>query len=407
MKTDRVGVKVLPDIRRLKEKAKYPLKLRITYKGERKYYGTGYDATDEEWEAIHQENVKGDLRKIKLGIAEVEVKAITLAEKIVPFSFKQFEEQFFEKSIRMESLRSAFDAQIARLEANDQWGTACSYRTACNALYRFRSKIRLEDIDQDFLEKFEKWELAEGLSTTTVGIYLRALRTIINIAIDNGAFRKEAYPFGIRKYAIPTGKNIKKALSIDQIKKIFDYPTIPGSKQELAKDFWIFTYLCNGINMMDIARLKGKDLDARCIRFIREKTKRTKKGDPVVITAARNSHINAVLTKWAKKWPLPDEYVFGIIEAGDSAKNARTKIQQFNKVVNKWMKCVGKDLRLDLTLTTYVARHSFATILLRNGAPIMFASQSLGHSNIITTQKYFAGFEMEAQAEYTKALINF
>src|SRR6185437_270152 len=147
MKKDRVSVAILPDIRRVKEEGKYPLKLKITYKGERKYYGTGFDATDKEWEAISQGNVRGDLRRVKLGVAELEVKATAVAEKIVSFSFKQFEDQFFEKSLRFESLRSAFDAQIARLEANDQWGTATSYRTACNALYRFRGKIHLEDVD--------------------------------------------------------------------------------------------------------------------------------------------------------------------------------------------------------------------------------------------------------------------
>lgn len=121
MKKDRVSVTILRDIRRVKEGAKYPLKLKVTYQGERKYYGTGFDASDQEWEAISQGNVQGDLRRIKLGIAELEVKAVAVAEKIVPFSFKQFEDQFFEKSLRFESLRSAFDAQIARLEANDQW----------------------------------------------------------------------------------------------------------------------------------------------------------------------------------------------------------------------------------------------------------------------------------------------
>ena len=71
------------------------------------------------------------------------------------------------------------------------------------------------------------------------------------------------------------------------------------------------------------------------------------------------------------------------------------------------MKRVGEELKLDLALTTYVARHSFATILLRSGAPLAFASQSLGHTSVITTQKYFAGFEAEAQTEYMKALVNF
>jgi site-specific recombinase XerD len=84
-----------------------------------------------------------------------------------------------------------------------------------------------------------------------------------------------------------------------------------------------------------------------------------------------------------------------------------TKIQQFAKVINKWMKGIGEDLGFHLTLTTYVARYSFATILLRSGAPVVFASQSLGHSNVIATHKYFAGFDLYAQVEYPKALVNF
>ena len=73
MKKDRVSVAILPDIRRVKEEGKFPLKLKITYKGERKYYGTGFDATDQEWEAITQGNVRGDLRRIKLGVLGVKL----------------------------------------------------------------------------------------------------------------------------------------------------------------------------------------------------------------------------------------------------------------------------------------------------------------------------------------------
>ena len=62
---------------------------------------------------------------------------------------------------------------------------------------------------------------------------------------------------------------------------------------------------------------------------------------------------------------------------------------------------------LPIKLTTYVARHSFATMLVRGGAPMAFASQTLGHSNILTTQRYFAGFDLVAHAGYTKALTNF
>lgn len=71
------------------------------------------------------------------------------------------------------------------------------------------------------------------------------------------------------------------------------------------------------------------------------------------------------------------------------------------------MKRIGEELEFEMKLTTYVARHSFATILIRSGAPLALASQTLGHSNILTTQKYFAGFDLNAQAEYMKALTTF
>lgn len=197
-------------------------------------------------------------------------------------------------------------------------------------------------------------------------------------------------------------------MNIDQIKQVFCYPAVPGSSLDKAKDFWIFSYLCNGINMGDIARLRWNDLNAETIVFERQKTKLMKRAAPVKIIALRNDRINSVIEKWSEKNPgNPNGFVFKVIEEYDSAERIRKKIQQFIHVTNDWMKRVGDDLGFDLKLTTYVARHSFATILVRSGAPLALASQTLGHSNIITTQKYFAGFELKAQAEFTKALMNF
>ncbi len=59
MKQERVGVKVVPDIRRKKEGLRVPLKLRITFKGIRKYYGIGQDVNKEEWGKINSADAKG------------------------------------------------------------------------------------------------------------------------------------------------------------------------------------------------------------------------------------------------------------------------------------------------------------------------------------------------------------
>lgn len=95
-------------------------------------------------------------------------------------------------------------------------------------------------------------------------------------------FTYRGYPFGKRRYIIATGKNIKKALSIEEVKLIFKYEVVPP--MEKAKEFWIFSYVCNGINMMDLAQLKQKDVHSTCIAFIWQKTKGTTKGNPITIT---------------------------------------------------------------------------------------------------------------------------
>lgn len=118
------------------------------------------------------------------------------------------------------------------------------------------------------------------------------------------------------------------------------------------------------------------------------------------------------MDKSIKKWGTcrdnnTDSFVFKIITDADDPKRARAKIQQFTKLTSDWMKPMGESLKFPIKLTTYVARHSFATMVIRSGAPIAFASQTPGHSNILTTQRYFGGFDLKTHSEYTKALTNF
>jgi integrase/recombinase XerD len=407
MKKEKVGVKVVPDIRRIKDEERFPLKLRINYKGKRSYYGVGYDATKEEWKIINSAEAKRSLRKIKNIILTIENDAQACCEKINPFSFKYFENDFFYQRSMFETLQSTYDAYVRELKNNNQYGTAIGYQTALNTFSKFKPNLDFDDITKEFLQKFELWMLEKGKSLTTISMYVRTLRAIMNLAKNNG-IKILNYPFGRRKYLIPASRNIKKALNIDQIKQVFNYSTIPESGLDKAKDFWIFSYLCNGINMGDIVRRCWNNLNAETIVFEREKTKRTKRDSPVKIIAIRNDRINAIIEKWGKKNPgNSNSLVFNVIEEYDDAERTRKKIQQFIHLTNNRMKKLGEDLGFDLKLTIYVARHSFATILVRSGAPLALASQTLEHSNILTTQKYFAGFDLKDQAEYTKALTAF
>jgi site-specific recombinase XerD len=78
---------------------------------------------------------------------------------------------------------------------------------------------------------------------------------------------------------------------------------------------------------------------------------------------------------------------------------------QFVKTVNKYMKRIGEDIGYDKPLTTYAARHSFATVLKRSGAPTEFISESLGHKSLQTTEAYFDSFEDPSRRNFMENLI--
>ncbi|RFM30088.1 phage integrase SAM-like domain and Arm DNA-binding domain-containing protein [Deminuibacter soli] len=269
MKQERVNIKVTPDIRRSNSKSRFPLKLRVTYKGNRRYYSTGYEATNEEWDIINTADAKGKLRKIKNAVAAIEIEAQKCCESVSPFSFSYFEQKFFTQKIQFETVEAAYHEYIRQLRANQQYGSADIYQTAIHSLLEYKKRLTFGEITKEFLQGYENWLLAEGKSITTVGIRGRTIRCIMNIAMEKGVINPEAYPFGKRKYVIPTGKNVKKALSLQQIKQIFEYIPIPGTGMEKARDFWIFSYLCNGMNMMDIGQLQWKDLHSSHVTFIR------------------------------------------------------------------------------------------------------------------------------------------
>jgi integrase len=218
--------------------------------------------------------------------------------------------------------------------------------------------------------------------------------------------QQEFYPFGKRKYQIPASKNTKKALRIDEIKRIVDYETTTEAEAK-AKDLWLFSYLCNGVNVKDIAKLQYRNIGKKHITFIRSKTERSTKSNQKQIVILRMTEIDQIINKWGIQPISPEKYIFNLISMGDSPKEELAKIKQATKTINKYMKRIGESLTLNLNLTTYTARHSFATVLKRSGAPIEFISESLGHKDLKTTENYLDSFEDDVKETYQKQLLNF
>jgi len=243
-----------------------------------------------------------------------------------------------------------------------------------------------------------------GRSMTTVGMYLRTLRYVLNKAIEEGEVKREQYPFGKRKYVIPEGRNTKKALSQEQLKTLFEcVPSTP--QQEKARAFFFFSYISNGMNMKDIAKLKSDQMDSDRFHFTRAKTARTKKGKQKQITVFLTAIQPKVIATYGNS-SSDAIYVFPIISESQSPEEQHRKIKNFTRSVNQHLKKLCRANGLP-EISTYWARHSFATRAVNSGASMDFMQESLGHGDVKSTYNYFAGFDDEAGKELAKKLMNF
>jgi integrase len=407
VKQSNVTASITPDKRLIKKKGMFPLKLRITYKGERKYYATGYDANIQEWKIIQAGKTRAELKRKALALSEIQIKAQKCCNELENFSFVKFETAFFPKAIITTNVRAAFNNYANELKDNGQIGTACTYNRACISLHKFKSGLKFEHITPEFLRNYERWFVGQQKSITTVGIYLRSLRAVINVAIEQGLMDKSDYPFGKRKYVIPSGRNIKKALSLEEIAQIYNYPATERSVDDMCRDYWIFIYLCNGLNVKDLCLLTYENIQNDFIVFHRAKTIRSKRANPQPIRISLKEDAKRIIEKWGQYPLLSNTFIFPHLSRDMTLQKQQDKIRMVTHLINDHIKAIAQKLNIQKSVTTYYARHSFATILKNSGVSTEFISEALGHSSLSTTKNYLAGFEQEAIKSTTDALIAF
>ncbi len=440
------------------------VKIRITYQREKRFFTTGIKTSVADWQRLDRmrsdldNRIKDDsfiaLHKTLYGYRDGKKgrvegwldKARNVIDKLGPnFTFDAFKSGLATygrdepSQAQNEDVIKALLAKQEAMESQDRVGTASLYGLVAKSLLRFVAQLSdkerrhfdlsvqpkqqqvvllFKHVTVDFLTKYEAWMLREGkasqrpggpaepASSTTVGIYCRHLRAVFNLAKDKGFITDKEYPFGRNRFVIPAGRTPKKALSTADLEKIKTHQPEPDSSEQRAHDLWLFTYYGNGLNMADLCRLRWRDVDqtANCFFFVRQKTKRTRKGDSNPIRVVLRPETWSVIERLGTTRRDSNSYVFPFLDGSETEKRAKDKIAQVVKQTNKWMNRLGKKLGVDGDLVTYAARHSFATTLLRNGAPSHLIGTQIGHSQSRSTEHYLGDFEDQDIKAFLKTL---
>jgi len=402
---DGISILTVLDARRKKQSGLFPVKIQVVYNRLQHYYNTGKELSQTDWDVLAETKSKRliEIRSdIKNSFEKVEAIVRSLVEE-GNFSFDLLNNRLG-KCVN-DTLNAAFQAKIDSLVEAGAIGNSITYTCAFRHLEKYAgTKIPFDLITVDWLKKYEKAMLAEGKSYTTISMYISSMRALFNEAKNAGIIKEAQYPFGKGRYEVPTGKGRKMALTLKQIKQIITF-TDGAEATERYRDLWFFSYLCNGININDMLNLKYANIDGDEIHFYRSKTLHTSK-EKKEIEALLTPEMKQIIDKWGNTEKSPNSFVFPFLTGNETPMQQKNRIKDITHRINKQVKKIGNHLNIP-SISTYTARHSFASVLKRSGANIAYISESLGHSDLKTTENYLASFEKAERIKNAALLTNF
>ena len=382
-----------------------PLMLQVCRNGKRHYQSLGVSINPKFWD-IKKNRLKSNCPNKEIIQKIINDKLAELQNRILELSAER--KEFTATTILNEGKRKLelatvddfYQELIAQFTTEGKCGNRLIYKGSYNSLYTFtRGKLDIpfSDIDVDWLKRYEKWLRSKNNKDTTISLLFRTLRSTYNKAIKAKCARKSDYPFYEYKINKFDTRTQKRAIPKTDVLKFMQDVESNQPYVQLSKDVFVFSYFCGGINFTDMAQLTTSNIVEGRLHYVRQKTgKQVKIGIPY--------EAMAIIKKYESD---SNGYLFPILDR----KIHKTPMQKQNRIhkvlakVNKNLKMLSEQLGVNGNITTYVARHSFASVLKKSGVNIALISEALGHSDLGTTQIYLDSFDNEQMDEAMRNLL--
>lgn len=326
----------------------------------------------------------------------------------IPFTLERFKEEFNLKKSQ-DFVFPFFEQLVKQFTDNKKLGNASVYKTVKNSLFKFKrtNQLHFSDITLTFLHKYESFLFSEGLKGNGISLYMRTLRAAYNKAIAQKVVDIRLYPFnnltnpnGYKISDLETA-TIKRAIKQSDIRDIEMIETIPYSAKHDSKLYFLLSFYCRGINFTDMAYLKPENLQSGRIVYTRAKTRNRKVFSVEIMQPVKE------IIEYFDRHPFKSKYLLPILDDTRfiTDQQKRTRIQTMLKKVNGDLKYLGGEAKIKTPLTTYVARHSWATIMRNKGTSDAVISEGLGHEDEKTTKIYLDNFGNSVLDEANRKLL--
>ncbi len=332
-----------------------------------------------------RERIRWDLERLKKIVRKLDAEGLVYSSDEVIDEFNRYSEEY--------SLFNYMEGLICKLKENGKLRTSETYTAALNSFKKFRKDedIMLDAITSDIMEAYEAWHKSIGNSPNTISFYTRILRAVYNRAVEDG-ITENRNPF--RRVYTGIDKTVKRAIPIDAISRLkkIDLSLIP--RLDFARDMFLMSFYLRGISFIDLAYLKKTDLKNGYLSYRRHKTMQ-------LLTIEWTSDMQTLLEKYADN---PTEYLMPIITNPEA--NPRNIYRNVGYNINHNLKTIAQMIGVNIPLTMYVARHSWASAAKAKGIPLHIISEGMGHDSEATTQIYLASLETSAVDKANSIIIN-
>ena len=295
---------------------------------------------------------------------------------------------------KIKVVETFIEEQIKQLREEHRFGTANNYEKTMRSLESFvrNKKLTFNNFNEQLIADYNTYLISKGLMRNSISFYMRNLRAIYNKAVKQKIVKKKEL---FSEVYTGIDKTRKRAVDERLISKLYNLKLDNNDVLSLTRDIFIFSYCMRGMSFVDIAYLKKTDISNGVISYCRRKTGQ-------LMNVRIESCMQCIINKYKEN---TSEYIFPIIKSddkGEAYKQYRSGINIYNRNLGVLSDMIGSGCKL----SSYTARHSWATAARKHDVPISVISAGMGHSSETTTQIYLKSIEDDVVDRANAEIIN-
>lgn len=314
-----------------------------------------------------QEELENKKRELEKAIAFLDERGELSAAKIIDHYNASFRPVYWLDYMQ----------QLMQEKKNERaQSTFRNYQSTFRIFRQFLGTMRLsvKAFDKEVVKQFERYLFSRQLTANTISFYCRILRMVWNRAVADGIVENQASPF--RQVCMGVEKTRKRAIDEATIHRL-EGLTLESGGLDFARDMFLFCYYARGMTFVDLAYLTGKNIEGNTLIYVRKKT-----GQVLKIG------LLPMMKQLIRKYRGTGPFLFPIL------KNSHPSFQEYDSALRLQNKRLGKLGKLiGCYLSTYVARHTWASVAKMKGISDDVISESMGHTSVKTTRIYIASLD--------------